>query len=63
MNKNQKYTKLEIYMQSVGHLLHAVVEFLKGESGVSLIECILIGAIIAVVSALSFLALSKEMQG
>lgn len=46
-------------MQSVDYVLHTFIEFLKDESGASLIEYVLVGAIIAVVGALSLLALYK----
>lgn len=46
-------------MQSVDYVLHTFTGFLKDESGASLIEYVLVGAIIAVVGALSLLALYK----
>ncbi len=48
-------------MQSVDYVLQTLIDFSKEESGASLIEYVLIGSIIAVVCALSLLALSKEI--
>ncbi len=48
-------------MQSVVYVLHTLIDFSREESGASLIEYVLIGSIIAVVFALSLLALYKEI--
>lgn len=48
-------------MPPINYVPHTLVDFLKEESGVFPIEYVLIGSIIAVVSALFLLALYKEI--
>ncbi len=47
-------------MRTTEYKPHAISSFLMEESGASLMEYALIAAIIAVIGALIFLALSKE---
>ena len=47
-------------MQTTEYESHAVFRFFVEESGASLMEYVLIAAIISVIGALIFLALSKE---
>ena len=47
-------------MQTTEYEMHAVFRFFAEESGASLMEYALIAAIISVIGALIFLALSKE---
>jgi len=44
----------------IDKVLHANVNFLKEESGASLIECALIGSLIAAVAGLFLLVLNKD---
>ena len=52
--------KMETSMQTIEYEPHAVFRFFAEESGASLMEYALIAAIISVIGALIFLALSKE---
>lgn len=61
INRKLNIFNTEISMQSVDYVLQTLIDFSKEESGASLIEYVLIGSIIAVVCALSLLALSKEI--
>jgi Flp pilus assembly pilin Flp len=51
---------MEASMQTTKYEPHAVFRFFAEESGASLMEYVLIAAIISVIGALIFLALSKE---
>jgi Flp pilus assembly pilin Flp len=51
---------MEMSMRTTEYESHVISRFLGEESGASLMEYALIGAIIAAIGALIFLAISKE---